>query len=64
MAPVVASAIVATGVGYAYEQAVPLHIRERIDEGLKDAAGSVADAAKDAWNSLAEAVSQPGGRYN
>lgn len=64
LAPVFASAIVATGVGYAYEQAVPLHIRERIDEGLKDAAGSVADAAKDAWNSLAEAVSQSGGRYN
>lgn len=48
-AGVVVGTAVAAGAGWVYENCVPLRTRERIDEGIKDAASWVGDTAYAGW---------------
>ena len=54
--PVAAGVVVGTaaaaGVGWVYENCVPLRTREKIDEGIKDAAGWVGDKAYAGWKAV------------
>ena len=51
-ATVVVGGAIAWGAGKAYESMVPLRTRERIDEGIKDAANWVGDTAYEGWKSV------------
>lgn len=54
--PVAAGVVVGTaaaaGIGWVYENCVPLRTREKIDEGIKDAAGWVGDTAYAGWKAV------------
>lgn len=52
VASVAAGAVVAWGVGMAYEALVPQSIRETIDEGIRDVWDGVTDFAGDVWGSI------------
>jgi len=51
-ATVLVGGAIVWGVGKAYENTVPLRTRERIDEGIKDAANWVGDKAYEGWKSV------------
>lgn len=48
-AGVVVGTAAAAGIGWVYENCVPLRTREKIDEGIKDAASWVGDTAYAGW---------------
>ena len=54
--PVAAGVVVGTAaaadIGWVYENCVPLRTREKIDEGIKDAAGWVGDTAYAGWKAV------------
>ena len=51
-ATVLVGGAIVWGVGKAYENTVPLRTRERIDEGIKDAANWVGETAYEGWKSV------------
>ncbi|WP_143218261.1 hypothetical protein [Actinomyces naeslundii] len=51
-ATVLVGGAIVWGVGKAYENTVPLRTRERIDEGIRDAANWVGDKAYEGWKSV------------
>ena len=51
-AGVVVGTAAAAGIGWGYENCVPLRTRERIDEGIKDAASWVGDTAYAGWKAV------------
>lgn len=51
-AGVVVGTAAAAGIGWVYENCVPLRTREKIDEGIKDATGWVGDTAYAGWKAV------------